>query len=349
MTQPVPAEIATPRQLHPVAWWVWALGLAVATTRTENPMLTALIVAAVMTVVFLCRDDSPWARAFVGYLVLGVVIIAIRVVFYVLVGVKTGGPTLLAIPRITLPEWTGSLTLLGPVSISGIVAAAASGFQLAALIVCVGAANALANPKRVLRSLPTSLHQLGTAVVIAVTLAPQLVGSWLRVRRARVLRGRRFRGFATVLSTAMPVLQDALDQALALAASMDSRGYARVRPGRSGRAMLPLMLAALLAMALGTYSMLDASIPLPWGVVAIVVAAAAAAAGSIVASRQLQHTRYRPDRWRIQESLVAGAGIVVAVFVSVLDAAGSSVTWLVWTLCSLIALIPAVLVPWHTR
>ena len=36
-----------PRALHPGAWWLWALGLATAASRTTNPLLLALIIAVV--------------------------------------------------------------------------------------------------------------------------------------------------------------------------------------------------------------------------------------------------------------------------------------------------------------
>ena len=32
---------APPRWLHPGAWWLWALGLATAASRTTNPLLLA--------------------------------------------------------------------------------------------------------------------------------------------------------------------------------------------------------------------------------------------------------------------------------------------------------------------
>ena len=36
-----------PRDLHPGAWWLWALGLAAAASRTTNPLLLALVLAVV--------------------------------------------------------------------------------------------------------------------------------------------------------------------------------------------------------------------------------------------------------------------------------------------------------------
>ena len=74
------------RHLHPVAWWVWAIGLAVACSRTTNPLLLLLAVSVACLVVAAKRGSSPWARAFRLYLVLGAFIIVLRVVLHVLVG-----------------------------------------------------------------------------------------------------------------------------------------------------------------------------------------------------------------------------------------------------------------------
>ena len=60
-----------PRDLHPVAWWVWALGLAAAATRTTNPWLLILIVLVASVTVLSRRTDAPWALSFRLYLALG--------------------------------------------------------------------------------------------------------------------------------------------------------------------------------------------------------------------------------------------------------------------------------------
>src|SRR3712207_8930253 len=49
------------RDLHPAAWWVWALGLATAASRTTNPWLLGLIVAVACFTVAARRTDAPWA------------------------------------------------------------------------------------------------------------------------------------------------------------------------------------------------------------------------------------------------------------------------------------------------
>lgn len=296
--------------MHPLAWWAWALGLVVATTRTTNPVVIGLLVAAAALVVTARREDAPWGRAFRWYLVLGGCIVLVRVLFYVAVGIKTPGLVLLDLPRVPLPGWAVSVELLGPVTLTGLLMAVYSGLRLAALVICFGAANALANPRRALRSLPAALHQLSTAVVIAMSVTPQLVTSAAQVRRAQRLRGSAPRGLRSLPAVALPVLTDALDRSVSLAASMDSRGYARAVPGTSDRRVAALLLAALVAAVLGTYGLLDGTSPGWLGLPLLASGAAAATAGALLAGRRVHRTRYRPDRWDLRASAVAGCGLV---------------------------------------
>ena len=61
-----------PRALHPVAWWLWALGLAVAASRTTNPLLLGAVIGVATWVVMARRSDAPWAKAFRLYVIAGV-------------------------------------------------------------------------------------------------------------------------------------------------------------------------------------------------------------------------------------------------------------------------------------
>jgi energy-coupling factor transport system permease protein len=299
------------RALHPLAWWAWAAALAVATTRTSDVRGTALLLGAVVAVVLACRDASPWARSFEAYLALGACIVAIRVVFHIAVGTKAPGTVVLDLPQLTLPDWAVGVQLLGPVTSAGLASAASEGLRLAVLVVCFGAANALANPRRALRTLPASLHHFGSAVVIAVSVTPQLATAAAGVRRAQRLRGAVPRGLRSLRTTALPVLTDALDRSLALAASMDSRGYARTLPGRSDRRVSALLLVALVAAAVGAYGLLAGQSIAP-AVAVLAVGTAAATGASVLAGRQVRRSRYRPDPWGRTETAVAAAGVGAA-------------------------------------
>jgi hypothetical protein len=102
-----------------------------------------------------------------------------------------------------------------------------SGLQLAVILLCFGAANSLASPYRLLRSLPAVLYETGVAVTVALSFTPELVQSIGIVRQARRLRGIPTKGLRGMRGVAVPVLESALDRSLQLATSMDARGYGR--------------------------------------------------------------------------------------------------------------------------
>ncbi|MGN6243774.1 MAG: energy-coupling factor transporter transmembrane component T [Motilibacteraceae bacterium] len=321
----LPARWSVPRHLHPGAWWVWALGLATAASRTTDPLLLGLALAVAAYVVSARRTDAPWARSFRSFLVVGAVVVAARVVFAVLLGTPVEGPTVvLDLPQVPLPSAFAGIRLGGPVSLEGLAAALYEGLRLATLLACVGAANALASPSRLLRSVPGALYEAGVALVVAMTFAPQLVESVGRVRAARRLRGRPDRGLKGLRGVAMPVLEGALERSLELAAAMDSRGYGRRAdvPAAARRTTAALVLAGLLGVCAGLYGLLDGGTPGVLGLPVLVAGCAAAACGLVLGGRRTPRSRYRPDRWAAQELLVAGAGVVAAAGMVAASVAG---------------------------
>jgi energy-coupling factor transport system permease protein len=306
-----------PRALHPVAWWLWAIALATAASRTSNPLLLVLIFAVLGLVVTLRRTDAPWARGYRFYLLTALTVIAIRVFFRAVFesGVVAGQPILFRLPHIPTPSWYAGVQIGGPVSVPAVLSATLDGARLACLLCCIGAANTLANPKRALRVLPGALYELGVAVTVALTVAPQLVESVQRVRRARRLRGAGGRGLRALRAIAIPVLHDALERSLRLAAGMDSRGYGRVGSASrtSRRLTAALLLAGLAGLCLGAYGLLDTTVPHGVGVGGFAAGTALCVTGLALGGRRVSRTRYRPDPWRWPEWSVAGCGVVSAV------------------------------------
>jgi energy-coupling factor transport system permease protein len=308
------------RWLHPGAWWAWALGLAVAASRTTNPLLLGLIIAVAALVVYARRPRAPWGRTFSAFLVLGVIIIAIRIIVQMLLGIPIGTTVLFTLPTIGLPDVFAGIQIGGPVTGEEILAGAYEGLRLATILACIGAANSLASPARLLASVPAALYEAGVAVVIAVTFAPQLISDVRRVRAARRLRGRPVRGLRGITASVMPVLEGALDRSVNLAAAMDSRGYGR----RASRTRVErwvsagALLGALTFGVIGTYAVLDASVPTVVGVTVLSIAIAAGLIGMRVAGRRTARTRYRPDPWAFPEWLTATCGLLPAlVFIGV--------------------------------
>ncbi|UNS96832.1 energy-coupling factor transporter transmembrane protein EcfT [Streptomyces tubbatahanensis] len=309
--------------LHPGAWWLWALGLATAASRTTNPLLLALVIAVAGYVVAVRRTDAPWARSYAAFLRLGILVLAIRLVFAFFLGSPVPGTHLLVeLPEVPLPEWAQGVRIGGRVTVEGMVFALYDGLKLATLLVCVGAANALANPARLLKSLPGALYEAGVAVVVAMTFAPHLVADVRRLRAARRLRGRGARGLRGVVQVGLPVLEGALERSVALAAAMDARGYGRTArvPVAVRRTTTALTLGGLLGVCAGTYGLLAAQ-GAGFGLPVLLAGLALALAGLWLGGRRTVRTRYRPDRWGPRAWLVAASGAAVAgLMISAADA-----------------------------
>lgn len=301
-----------PRAVHPGAWWGWALSLAVVASLTTNPLIHLLLIAVLTLVVTARRGDSPFARALRYYVFLGVFVIAVRVVLHVLVGLKFGSVELIRLPTIDLPSWAAGIVLGGTIYLEGLLRAVAEGLRLATIIICVGAANALANPKRLLRAFPAALHDIGTALVVAVSVAPQLAESVVRVMRARRLRGDHRTGLRGLKHIAIPVLHDTLERSIHLAASMDSRGYGRREASdpRSERVTTALTFAGLILAMLGLYGVFVTVGFSLWSWPLLAAGLALSYAGLRRAGHAVRRTAYRPDPWRAPEWLTLGCGLV---------------------------------------
>jgi len=302
----------TPRSLHPIAWWVWALALGATALQTTNPFLLGLLAASAWLVVAARRPSAPWAQSFGSFVKLGIAVIIVRIVLQMLFGVRLPGHELFTIPSVDLPEWAAGVTLGGPVTAESVIAAFNDGLQLAVLLTCVGAANSLASPYRLLRSMPAILYELGVAVTVALSFAPQAVMSAQRVREARRLRGRPSRGLAGLRGMAVPVLEIALERSLELAASMDSRGYGRRAPiaARDRQLAQLATLIGAVAASIGVYGILDGAAPGGMGYPMFAGGVALLVASFAYAGKQSVRTRYRPDPWRAPEWLVVACGAV---------------------------------------
>ncbi|WP_425585856.1 CbiQ family ECF transporter T component [Streptomyces longisporus] len=307
-----------PAPLHPGAWWLWSLGLGTAATRTTNPLLLSLLIAASAYVVATCRPRTPGSHSYSAFLELALAVLLIRLVFAVALGSPVPGTHVIAtLPELPLPHWAQGIRLGGRVTAESLLFAFYDGLKLAALLICVGAANALANPSRLLKSLPGALYETGVAVVVALTFAPNLIADVRRLRAARRLRGRPDRGIRGLLQVGLPVLEGALERSVALAAAMDARGYGRTAevPPAVRRTTAALTLGGLLGVCAGTYGLLTAEGG-TYGLPLLLAGVAAALAGLRLGGRRSLRTRYRPDRWDARAWLVAASGAAVAALLT---------------------------------
>jgi energy-coupling factor transport system permease protein len=153
-------------------------------------------------------------------------------------------------------------------------------------------------------------------VVVALSVFPQLAESVVRVNRARRLRpsadGSRLQRLRRVV---IPVLEDALDRSLLLAASMDSRGYGRTgdRSRRATAITGALMVTGLAGLCVAAYAMLDGTAPRLLATPLLVLSLVLGLAGIVASGSAVRRTSYRPDRWRTAEFVVVASGAAAGV------------------------------------
>ena len=175
-------------------------------------------------------------------------------------------------------------------------------------------ANSLANPRKLLKSTPGALYEIATAISIAINLAPQLIASLGRVRRARSLRGQS-KGIKAITGIVIPVLEDTIDQSMGLAASMSSRGFGR-KGNRTNFQIIGARLLAFLAICLiVTGSALLLFSPDQQAVQLTVLLVGLVAAGFSVklSSARATITRYRKEPWRLGDAVILCVSVSLVV------------------------------------
>ncbi|MDR0505058.1 MAG: energy-coupling factor transporter transmembrane protein EcfT [Bifidobacteriaceae bacterium] len=297
--------------VHPVAWWAWALAFALVANWTTNPLLLALLCSGTALVVAMRRGATPWGRAWGTYIGLAAAVLLLRLVYRVVFASQAGSGHVL----LNLPTWQGPgpfrmLRLLGPLTAEGLYGGFCDGLRLAALILTVGAACCLADPRRLLAAAPPALHETGSVLVIALAVLPALGSAVLRVRRAQVLRGAPKRHLHPIKMIALPVLAEALDRALVLAAAMESRGHglAKPLPSRQRRLASVAAMAGLAAAAGGVLVVISRGGSSWPGWLAVLLGLVCLAWAGHLLGRRVQVSQYRPVKAVLSDWLVGACG-----------------------------------------
>ncbi len=300
---------------HPGSWWVLGLALAVAAGQSNSFVSVAVVIAIALATMLAFRTAAPWAQSARFYLGLAAFVLLTRVIFRIIFNGQVGGTDIIfSLPTLSISLGFGpALNLFGDISAATLSSAALDGLRLSAIILSVAMANTLANPRKLLKNTPGALYEVATAISVAINLAPQLIESIQRVRRSRGLRGRN-KGIGVFASIVIPALEDTMDRSLALAASMDARGFGRRGNLSIGtlRLVRSLSFGAAVTLAIGAYLLVAAS---ELVVVATVLIAASLIAIAIViriTSRQSVRTSYRKLRFGLVDwSLIAAALAII--------------------------------------
>ena len=257
------SELAATK-VHPGTWWSLGFCIAILAGQSTNTVTVVTLGALSIVLILALRTNAPWARSLPFYLLLALIFVLTRILFRVIFnGEPNASDVALELPRLAIPLGLGQeLSLFGSISWTTLSSATLDGLRLAAIILAVAMANTLSNPRRLLKSTPTALYEIAAAVSVAINLAPQLIESLQRVRRAKALRGRNS-GSSALTSIIIPALEDTMDRSLQLAASMDSRGFGRTNRLSKRRqwANRLLSFASAIGLAVGAYLLVTTSDP----------------------------------------------------------------------------------------
>jgi len=202
--------------------WLLAVAAALVVAMAPTPWWQLGIIAvAVAACAAFGRISSPALRfGVIAALVFVAVRIAYRIVFTSTVAPPADAVLLIDLPVIPLGGPFRGIALFGPLTLGQLLATIADASRFAAVFVVFGAANAVADARTLLARAPRPFLPLATVLALAFGAVPALIASVQRVDRAARMRGEG-RGPRLLV----PVLEQAVERATTLGASMELRGF----------------------------------------------------------------------------------------------------------------------------
>lgn len=208
---------------------VWLLAVAAALVGAMAPTpwwQLGIIAGAVAACAAFGRIRSPALRfGVIAALVFVAVRVAYRIVFTSTVAPPADAVLLIDLPVIPLGGPFRGIALFGPLTLDQLLATIADASRFAAVFVVFGAANAIADARTLLARAPRPFLPLATVLALALGAVPALIASVQRVDRAARMRGEG-RGPRLLV----PVLEQAVERATTLGASMELRGFPAAGP-----------------------------------------------------------------------------------------------------------------------
>ncbi|HWC14737.1 MAG TPA: hypothetical protein VG929_09085 [Actinomycetota bacterium] len=242
--------------MHQGAWLLWATAAGLVAISTTNPFYLLALVGVALLVHAACARPGPALRSLKVFVAFGLITIVTR---------------------------TGLTFLSPPVSASSVVTGLLEGLRLATLLTVFGTFNAVSDPSAILKLAPRRFHEASLAAALALSIAPRTVVAAGEVREAQRMRGIHVSRLRMLPALAVPVLETGMEQAMALAESMDARGHgrgrrSRYRTQRWDRGSLAVSLGAALALAvfviagrIGHGDLSVSTYPLVWPDVSVVL------------------------------------------------------------------------------
>jgi energy-coupling factor transport system permease protein len=256
---------------------------------------------------------SPDGEAWGSVLRLGLLFVLFTLAFNLLLG-GYGETTLVELPawKVTGEEGRVLFQVGGALTLESLLFGLTAALALAFMLLALAVFNSLADHYQLLRGLPPFLYQAGTVVSIALTFIPQLFRAQRQMRQALALRGHRFRGFRDLVPLLVNLVAEALERAMALAESMEARGFSAAPGEKASGPWLRLGIAAGLALCLVAMVLRGTGGP-PWPSALLALAGVGALAQALRrVGRRHHRTRHRLAPWTWRDSVLVGAALLLA-------------------------------------
>lgn len=309
-----------------LVWLLWALAAAASVQLAPNPLYVALVIAISALVVEAHAVEGPLRGAFPVLLLAGLAFAGLRLVLTVATTHGTGD-ILFRLPEATLPTLLGGFTVGGSVEAPVVARAAAEGWALVGILAAFAAFNAVVSHYELVLAAPRAFYEVGLAVTVALAFVPSTVAAVGAVREAdRARTGGRVVRRGRLLRQVVPILETGMERAIALAESMDSRGFGHQGATRSDAAAGWLSLGALVSLG-GCFVALVGRADAVAAVLAVAGVAGVVAA-VVVAGRSSRRVRYRRRRLQRADWVIAGVAWIAPLTLGLLAAADDAT--LVW-------------------
>lgn len=299
---------------HPGATWAWAGAAAGVALGITNPIALVALLAALLLVVAAHQDrTAAHAQSLRVLLAIGGFVTVARFVLLAIFPPAGAGPVVVTLPAFRPEGWLTGLSIGGPIYVASVVAAFYDSLRLFVVLAACGAAVALTSPSRLISVLPGALYEFGVSAAIGVSMAPAAHASAKAQLQMRRLRGKPTKGPRAWLAITRPMLDETLDRAADLAASMDSRGFGRSTgtPPAQRRITSAAMWAGLAIVGWGVSELGFGSATRGWPVVTSGIA-------MVVATMWLRgqrsvRTRYEKVGWRTLDWALLCSGLICIV------------------------------------
>lgn len=297
----------TSPQLDTRTWLLWGIAAMLPLLIGRNPWISLEVLIIVLTVRAVAVPAAAGQRVS-WFLRIALVMATISTVFNLLT-VHSGDRTLVTLPA----SWP---VIGGPLTLNALVYGIVGGLTLFTLVLVGLTTASMIRWVDLFHILPRRLAPIAVTGSVAWAFLPQTSVAWRNIQEAMAMRGYRFRRLRDFLPIVVPLLASGLDRSLAMAESLEARGFgapvqSSMTPRANRRHLLApvLLITALTGLVLTAY-LIATGQPLAGLWTGGGVIAALAGYRQVSPPPLVQVTRYQILRLRQADFLAMGASLL---------------------------------------